>query len=201
MREIFHSHEVLDADGRHLNGTDKEGPNHSYGDAYERLFTDRDKVTLMMEIGVADGSSLCAWRDIFPNATCVGVDIHPSVRASGPRIEFYLGDMRRRMDCLDAAGGRWFDLIVDDATHHLSDTLCALYWLWPHVKSGGLYVVEEWDGVAGDRARIAALWPGAEVIGTCGPHVDDEPLVVFRKPIYGPSPLAGAYGPWREMQR
>lgn len=189
MREIFRSYAVLDADGRHVNGTDKES-NHHYGDAYESLFPDRTAVRLMMEVGVADGSSLLSWRDIFPNALCVGMDIHSAARLDGltpdkDRIEFHLGDQCQRVDCLNAAGVRKFDLIVDDATHQLDHTLLTLYWLWPYVRPGGMYVVEEWPNVGHpvDQSRIRDLWPSAEVVGTCGPSGRDEPLVVFRRPL------------------
>lgn len=182
MAEIFRSHAVFNEAGQHINGTDKQS-NHHYGDAYESLFSDRDAVQLVMEVGVADGSCLCAWRDIFPNALVVGMDIHPSDRAHGERIEFHLGDQRSRKDCERAAAGRQFDMIVEDAVHWTDHTLLTLYWLWPYVKPGGIYVVEEWEGVGGDRDRIRALWPNlVEIIGTSGPHIADEPLVVFRKP-------------------
>ena len=178
IAEIFRSQAVLDSEGRHTNGTDKES-NHHYGDAYERLFPDRTAVKLMMEIGVADGSCLCAWQIIFPNAMCVGLDIHHSDRAHGERIEFHLGDQRKCEDCERAAAGRKFDLIVEDATHHLDSTLLTLYWLWPFVKHGGLYVVEEWSNI--DRHRILSLWPNVEIVDTTGPSGGIEPLVVFRK--------------------
>lgn len=193
IKEIFRSYAVLDAEGRHVNGTDKES-NHHYGDAYEELFrrnmpvTDRGTLRLMMEIGVADGACLLAWREVFPSALIVGMDIHHSDRAHGDRIEFHLGDQRSRLDCERATGGRLFDLIVEDATHKLRDSLVTLFWLWPYVRPGGLYVVEEWEGAAGDRERIRALWPCAEIVGTCGPHIQDEPLVAFRKPLRGMHP-------------
>lgn len=140
----------------------------------------RESLQLMMEVGVTDGSCLHAWREVFPNAVCVGLDIHPSARAEGNRIEFHLGDQRSREDCERAAAGRKFDLIIEDATHKLEDTLLTLYWLWPHVAPGGLYVVEEWDNI--DRHRICELWPNAEIVNTTGPFGGIEPLVIFRKP-------------------
>lgn len=193
MRDILRSWGVLDDQGRHTNGTDKQ-TNHSYGDAYEDLFraydlnlhawySTRDQVKLMMEVGVADGSSLCAWADIFPHAVCVGLDIHPISKGnSDHRIEFHLGDQRSREDCERAAGGRLFDFICEDATHSLGNTMLTLFWLWPHVRPGGIYVVEEWDGVCGDRERIRALFPHAVIVDTVGPSGGTEPLVMMRKP-------------------
>ncbi len=199
IREIFRSYAQFDVQGRHVNGTDKQS-NHNYGDAYESLFivkdvknepsnvialkypySRREAVRFVMEVGVADGSCLLAWREVFPNATIVGMDIHPSDKAHGERLEFYLGDQRVRADCEHAAGGRAFDLIVDDATHLIEDTLRTLFYLWPYVIPGGLYVVEEWPNIRTENIR--ALWPNAEIVGTCGPTGGDEPLVVLRKAL------------------
>lgn len=199
VADIFRSHAVLDADGRHVNGSDKMS-NHNYGDAYESLFmypetsrrfaeSSRDDVKLMMEIGVADGSSLLAWLEVFPNATIVGMDIHPAAKVreehnkkhhtEPSRLEFYLGDQRSKEDCERATASRQFDLIVEDATHQLEDTLRTLYWMWPSVRLGGMYIVEEWPNT--DRDRIKSLWPCAEVVDTQGPFGGVESLVVFRK--------------------
>ena len=210
MREIFRSYAVLDAEGRHTNGTDKQS-NHNYGDAYEELFfsyeyrevrvTDlgtemlshriskRDLVKLMMEVGVADGSCLLAWRDIFPNALCVGMDIHPADRLIGrmgrgvDRIEFHSGNQQAQVDCERTVNGRKFDFIVEDATHRLEDTLQTLLYLWPSVKPGGLYVVEEFANIGQLWPNVVQLWPNAELIETIGPFGGIEPLVVFRKPL------------------
>jgi len=133
IAEIFSSHEVV-IDGRHVNGTDKNGPNHRYGNTYQRILDyydmTRKDVALMMEVGVADGSSLLAWSEIFPNARCVGLDIHHSDKAHGERIEFHLGDQRSLEDCQRAAAGRKFAFICEDATHQLDATLLTLLYLW-----------------------------------------------------------------------
>lgn len=203
VRDIFRSYAQFDEQGRHVNGTDKQS-NHNYGDAYENLLSIargepmgeevsycfgtrsmRPDVTLMLEIGVADGACMLAWRDIFPNATIVGMDIHPAtlVREGDKRLEFHIGNQRYQSDCERVAAGRLFDLIIDDATHYIENTLASLYWLWPFVRPGGLYVVEEWPNIAGDKKRIESLWPGVQFVDTPGPFGGIEPLVAFRKPI------------------
>lgn len=188
IRDIFRSYAEFDAQGRHVNGTDKQS-NHAYGDAYEQLLPDRGAIRLMMEIGVADGSSLLAWEEILPNATIVGMDIHPAAKWRG---EFHLGDQRSQEDCERAAAGRQFDLIVEDATHQLGDTLVTLLYLWPSVKPGGLYVVEEFCGATSLRKNLEALFPDSDpfdgapqltILDTVGPFGGAEPLVVFRRPL------------------
>ncbi len=189
VADIFRSYGVLDEQGRHVNGTDKE-TNHRYGDAYEKVLEwkhwtqkshPRLGTALMMEVGVADGSSLLAWREVFPNATIVGMDIHHSDKAHGERIEFHKGDQRSLEDCRRAAANRRFDMIVEDATHQLEDSLRTLLYLWPFVRPGGLYVIEEFANVGALRDNIMALWPSAEIVDTKGPFGGVEPLVVFRK--------------------
>jgi len=189
IAEIFRSFAVFDASGRHVNGCDKMS-NHNYGDAYERIFAgQRENVTRMLEIGVADGSSLLAWAEIFPNAKIIGMDIHLAERVHRhEKIEFHMGDQRSQEDCQRVAQGRQrvaqgrqFDVIVEDALHELDATLLTLFWLWSAVKPGGLYIVEEWANIGGCRENIVALFPNAEVIDTQGPFGGIEPLTVFRK--------------------
>lgn len=206
IAEIFRSYGIVDESGRHVNGTDKQ-TNHCYGDAYESLFTiakpeydpgstvkmyypysTRNDIRLVMEVGVSDGSSLLAWEKIFPNATIVGMDIHAASKIGWGqfkrnRIEFYLGDQRIKEDCDRAAAWRQFDMIVEDATHILENSLLTLLYLWPYVKPGGIYVIEEFANIGELRENVKALWPNVQIIDTTGPFGGIEPLVVFRKPI------------------
>ncbi len=203
IKDIFRSHAMFNAEGKHTWGTDRES-NHCYGDAYESLFygsklvdvkvtntrtepmyertSTRDQVKLMMEIGVADGSSLFAWKEVFPNALIVGMDMEPPAFGNEvvDRMEFHLGDQRSREDCERVARGRQFDFIVDDASHQPADILVSLLWLWPHLRPGGLYVIE--DLLSDLCVKFAALLSCAQVIDTAGPFGGIEPLIVLRKP-------------------
>ena len=158
---------------------------HRYAPVYDSLFPDRASVLAVMEIGVAEGASIRAWHEIFPNALIVGFDHGPSPTCPrGERLEIHQGSQRDRRAILNAAGERDFDLIIDDASHILADQLCCLFWLWPLLKSGGYYVVEEFDiqdgvGPAGNLASYGLL-SGCRTITTPSPN-GDELLVVVRK--------------------
>jgi hypothetical protein len=185
VAEIFRSQAILDEEGNHIGGCDKES-NHRFGAAYEGLFPDRAAVRAMLEVGVAGGHSLLAWREVFPNAVCVGMDIVPDAQwllHAKDRIEFHCGDMRSPADCWRAVGNRKFDLITEDASHKLGDTLAALLYLWPSVRVGGLYVIEDLVNVHGHRWDVTELFPFAEIVDTCGPFIKSEPLVVLRKTL------------------
>lgn len=206
IKQIFLDHTMFTNDGKHCGGTDRQS-NHNYGDAYEGMFqtalgcnnyptclvhTKRNEVKLMIEVGTGTGYGLLAWSEIFPNATCVGLDIQhppPGVLNGKKRIEFYDGSMTCSVDCNRAVAGRKFDLIVDDASHLVGDSLTALLYLWPSVREGGIYVIEEFGCCepGGDNYSMAPLlkqlFPSAQVINTAGPFGFDEPLVILKKQV------------------
>lgn len=178
IADIFRSCASFNPEGRHAYGTDRES-NHHYGAAYESLFPDRSTVKLMLEIGVADGASLLAWKEVFPNALVVGMDLVPPDWTLGERAEFHLGDQHLRADCERVAAGRQFDLIVDDASHDPASVLVSLLWLWGSVAPGGLYVIE--DFVGDMVTKVTDLFYNSYTIDTVGPFGGHEPLIVLRR--------------------
>lgn len=176
-------------------GSDKN-TNHAYGELYDSLYPtqeSRDAVQLVLEVGIAHGGSVRAWLDIFPNATIVGMDkepvhnamcgstdpgIHPIVPRP-PRLEIHQGNVRSFDDLKRAASNRQFDLIVEDSSHQVDDNLRCLFVLWPFVKPGGLYIIEEFQDVHCwvDHLKV---FRGLEFLRTGG-HKPDELLTVVRK--------------------
>ena len=183
FKEIFLSYAKLDANGKHCGGTDK-ATNHNYGEAYDIIFPDRSKVKLLLEVGITDGSSMLAFREAFETALIVGMDVVPCSCERGPRLEFHIGDQRSKSDCNAAASGRQFDAIIEDAFHSLDNTLMTLFWLWPFVKHGGVYIVEEWYNIGSDLHNVMALFPNAMIVDTDGPFGGVESLVVLQKNGY-----------------
>jgi hypothetical protein len=59
-------------------GTDKSSYIHNYCVKYEKWlpFNRLEPITIL-EIGVLGGQSLSTWREYYPNATVVGLDIDP----------------------------------------------------------------------------------------------------------------------------
>lgn len=145
----------LDALAR-LHGTDKS----SYGHGYTRLYVThfasrRPTVRRLLEIGVGGinswqgyettegGQSLKMWRDYFPNAEIVGIDIHGKT-ISGPRLRFEQGDqsdpvfLRALIEKY-----RLFDIVIDDGSHIGSHIIASFNTLWSAVTPGGMYVIED----------------------------------------------------------
>ena len=129
--------------------TDKAVHTH-YLRNYEAYFGAlRDREVRLLELGIKEGGSLLLWRDYFPKGVIVGLDIAPvKLEDESGRIRTYTG-MQQDTALLDRLAREnapeGFDIIIDDCSHigvlsresfwHLFDN---------HLKSGGVYVVEDW---------------------------------------------------------
>ena len=127
-------------------GTDKCSRKHDYLRTYERhVVWMRDLPVKVLELGVLNGASLKVWRDFFPLGEIIGADYSPErAKQAGERIAIEIGD------CGDPAFLRPlaekhgpFDLIVDDASHIWKHQQDAFETLFPHLKPGGIYILED----------------------------------------------------------
>ena len=142
-----------------MYGTDKASAGHGYCHVYESLLWPlRDEQITLLEIGVWEGASLAMWREYFPHAAIVGLDIDTS-RARGDYIE---GTHVRQGDTTNDEFIRevineygTFDIVVDDGAHIAAISQHEYSLLWPHVAPGGLYFVEDLHTYWWERANPA----------------------------------------------
>lgn len=127
-------------------GTDK-GTDHSYLDVYEQLLDPlRSKHITMLEIGIAGGASLRMWRSWFSAADIYGLDVNiESVDAPGCKL--IQGNQTDRILLDSQWSDNTFDLIIDDGSHQLEQQLLSLSYLWPKLKTGGMYLIEDLEGI------------------------------------------------------
>ena len=156
MRQVatMSSDASLDRIGLH-HGTDKSSAHHGYLDFYERFFgPERASLGKLLEIGVFSGQSIRMWREYFPNATIIGADIEPDAqRHATDRITIELADQSNVAD-LVRLGTRHgpFDIVVDDGSHVWDHQILTLQYLYPFVRPGGFYVLEDIDTSYGSFA-------------------------------------------------
>ena len=128
--------------------TDKIAAN--YMELYDPYLTTLvDKKISLLELGIFKGESLRLWRDYFPQGTIVGVDLElPKNFKAGERIRTFKGsqeDLDFLSDMAQTTAPDGFDIIIDDASHLGLSTKKSFWHLFNnHLKSGGIYVIEDW---------------------------------------------------------
>ena len=129
--------------------TDKQATFHNYTRQYEGLFRDfRDKPIKYLEIGVHNGGSIRAMREVFKNATSiVGIDIDARCKQTedtGKNIFVEIGDAMDPsfIKSITQKYGH-FDIILDDGSHVNKDVIGTFEILYPLLNDNGLYVVED----------------------------------------------------------
>jgi hypothetical protein len=131
--------------------TDKWG-RHWYALRYEAHFAARrhDPLTLL-EIGVGGyedpargGESLRMWRDYFPQARIFGLDVHDKRAQQDERIRIFQGsqDDRAFLERVVEQTGP-LDIVIDDGSHRVPHVTASFEALFPHLREGGIYVVED----------------------------------------------------------
>jgi hypothetical protein len=137
-----------------------------YFDIYDRHFAPyrRQRVTVL-EIGVYHGGSLQMWKHYFGHrARIVGVDIDPRCAAfAEDRIDVVIGDQADRdflQHLIKQLGP--VDIVIDDGGHTMHQQITAFEELWPSVRDGGLYLVEDlhtsyWPVYGGGHKRAGTF--------------------------------------------
>lgn len=148
-------------------GTDKWGE-HWYTQHYNRHFKDfKNKKFNLLEIGVGGyekpdkgGNSLRTWKYYFNKASIFAIDIYDKSPHEEKRIKIFEGSQVDKL-FLDNVCKQIGDIeiIIDDGSHineHIIETFIILF---PKLKVGGIYVVEDlqtsyWTEYGGDNINL-----------------------------------------------
>lgn len=114
---------------------------------YDRLFAPwRAGPVTFLEIGVNRGGSLEMWRRYFgPNAVIAGIDIDEAcaARVDAPNL-FFLGSQADPVFLADVVAQIGApDIILDDGSHVAQHQRASFEALFPLLKEGGLYLIED----------------------------------------------------------
>lgn len=114
-----------------------------YWNIYEEIFHKYNlkKKLNLFEIGVDNGTGMDAYQSIFPNAKICGLDIR---KLSSPIGPVYTGsqDNTNLLETINQEQGP-FDIIIDDGSHRNDHQIKTFEYLFPLLKPGGTYIVED----------------------------------------------------------
>jgi hypothetical protein len=159
---------------------------------YKRLLTGLDREPQsIMEIGVKGGGSTAFWKALFPRASVVGVDIKLrrwlQAQPSADGVVYLQGD-QTDIAFLEESAAKYgpFDVVIDDGSHVTDHVASTLKCLLPHVRPGGLYVIEDTHSSMKKPTATGStdqygddIWP-------------DFTLAVFERLRRGPTPPPSA---------
>lgn len=161
----------------------REGPGiwkfDHYLDMYHRHFERfRGTEAHLVEIGIYSGGSLEMWRDYLgPRCHIYGVDVEDEcLRYEDDRTRVFIGDQTDR-----DFWGRFraevpsVDIVVDDGAHRPGHQITSLEELLPHMRPGGVYVVEDHHGARhGFNAYVGGLIGAMNEWRGIADHADPE---------------------------
>lgn len=136
---------------------------------YERLLRELRPRTLV-EVGVYEGGSAAMMAQLAEPEKMITVDIESKpnralagfieAQGAGDRVKPYWGvdqaDVGRLRGIIeDELGELPLDLVVDDASHMLEESRRTFEALFPRLRPGGAYVLEDWAWAH----ALVELWP------------------------------------------
>ena len=144
----------------HRYGSDKanifkktQEPGHGYAVYYEnKLKKFKDKKINILEIGSFSGASAAAFSKYLPNSKIYCFDVNISnFNYVSKNIYVYGLDINNQKKVKKIVNKifldtniNFFDLIIDDGSHNLSDILSGFKFFFKFLKNKGLYVIEDY---------------------------------------------------------
>ena len=120
---------------------------------YDKL-KERDAPKDIMEVGMFEGGSLVYLDKLFQPTKLVGLDLRrepieplEAYREGRDHIVTYYGRSQDQEPTLQAARENFptgIDLVIDDASHLYAQTRATFEMLFPLVRKGGTYIIEDW---------------------------------------------------------
>lgn len=154
-------------------GSDKGAAKHRYTELYHMLFHPlRQQPITFLEMGLQIGGpehgqsadrettdlpSVRMWLEYFPKARIHGLDVSDFGWFAQDRFTFHRCDMDDRAAlAASAANLPPLDIVIDDASHASHHQQNAFLELFPRLKPGGLYIIEDlrWQPAAYERPGI-----------------------------------------------
>ena len=126
--------------------SDKGSVYHNYLEIYEKYFAKyRDTLNNFLEIGLWEGDSIRMWRDYFNTGNLVGADILDLSHVVLTNTQIHICDQSDRNQLTDLVNKTFdeFDIIIDDGGHWQHQQQITLGCMFPYLKSGGVFVIED----------------------------------------------------------
>ena len=129
-------------------------------DQYVQFFANRDfDCRRLLELGMWEGGSLAFWYEALRPDTVIGIDISDRKDSAyfqafvrghqlENRVKTYWrvsqADKPKVREIVRKEFNGPLDLVIDDASHIYAPTLSSFETLFPMIRPGGFYIIEDW---------------------------------------------------------
>lgn len=119
-----------------------------YARFYSFWLSQRDFSTIL-EIGAYKGGGIRSLRHLFPQASVFGIESDRKLAQESPELDISVGDqadttfLDQTIAHIATQTQNQVDLIIDDGGHTMHQQITSFQHLFPKLKSGGYYVVED----------------------------------------------------------
>lgn len=125
---------------------------HGYTEVYNKYIPSKNFYKLL-EIGVWKGDSLRMWKEYNPELMVHGVDINPLVE----HVEGAIIHKGSQSDygfitklVMDVSP----DFVIDDGSHKYSDIMSSFMFIFPLLKKGAYYFIEDLHAPYAEREKV-----------------------------------------------
>lgn len=142
---------------------DKHFEAHNYTPVYESIINRNNMLpSLFLEIGINDprfpGASVHMWKEYFKGTKWeyVGFDIvdRKDLEDLNNKVHIFTGDQGNALDLYNLANKFIeFDTILDDGSHFHYHQMMSFFCLYPYLRKGGYYIIEDLHGHDGWKTR------------------------------------------------
>jgi hypothetical protein len=111
----------------------------------------------ILEIGVQRGHSIRMWQDYFMNSNVYGIDVTLDNVIYDGLKNVYVCDATSEDQINSTFLDKKFDYVLDDGSHLIDHQIKSFDLLWPRIKSGGKYFIEDVNGDEATKAITSHL--------------------------------------------
>jgi cephalosporin hydroxylase len=165
---------------------------HSYIDFYDTHFKQFKNYASLLEIGVSHGASIWLYKEYFNDYSIVGVDMLPtwawgekqfhSELEQDKNITVHFNRSCHDTELWDSMLDATFDIVIDDGDHHADAQIKTFELVWPKLKIGGLYFIEDVSNQESIQMIVDAVsGPGRTIETYVGECIDDIIITIKKE--------------------
>lgn len=134
---------------------------HGYTEVYGEYISDICEDCSLLEIGIWHGDSIRMWNEYNPNLNVSAIDNNDEVKQflnGTENFNLFIGN-QSDIDFLQhvMSNSKSFDFVIDDGSHNFHDIITSFSFIFPKLKSGSIYFIEDLHPAIANKDGVVAI--------------------------------------------